>query len=338
MIACSRTAIPRTALQCDVVPNFRISRFILPMCVLFNLCVSASAHSISQSADSTAGPEVSPIPLDFICATPQISSFDRILSPSAKPFFFSYDHSRSISIVPLVGKPAIITQHDFQLALGSDAWQVGQGLPGSTPERILLGVQFLGAASTEQKAWAQEFAQEWTSEHGVPQIHFVFGDVTGHNIRVSFNTKGGNKSEIGNQALNIADASMATMNLGDVKAGIAKEDIRRVVLHEFGHALGLRHEHQHPQSGFVWMANGTGSVVIAEMKELAGWSASTTRKNIIHTYSNSFRCKGAPGFDYKSVMLYPIPSRWLEGDHVTTYNTTLSDADYDCVKALYKVK
>ena len=39
------------------------------------------------------------------------------------------------------------------------------------------------------------------------------------------------------------------MNYGWIDADSPEEELRSVVLHEFGHALGLIHEHQNPLSG-----------------------------------------------------------------------------------------
>ena len=41
------------------------------------------------------------------------------------------------------------------------------------------------------------------------------------------------------------------MNYGWLTPESAQDEVRRVVLHEFGHALGLIHEHQNPKGGGI---------------------------------------------------------------------------------------
>ena len=42
------------------------------------------------------------------------------------------------------------------------------------------------------------------------------------------------------------------MNFGWLRPGTPLEEYMRVVLHEFGHALGLIHERQNPSGGIQW--------------------------------------------------------------------------------------
>jgi hypothetical protein len=42
------------------------------------------------------------------------------------------------------------------------------------------------------------------------------------------------------------------MNYGWLLANTPDQEYSRVVLHEFGHALGAIHEHQHPAAGIPW--------------------------------------------------------------------------------------
>lgn len=61
------------------------------------------------------------------------------------------------------------------------------------------------------------------------------------NIRIGFKV-GVSSSFVGTEAIQI-EAHITTMNLGWID-----EDDPHAVIHEFGHALGFLHEHQHPES------------------------------------------------------------------------------------------
>src|SRR5262245_40145530 len=71
-------------------------------------------------------------------------------------------------------------------------------------------------------------------------------------IRVSYD-KPGYWSHIGQNAVVYAKQDEASLNLSDFDKlkpeELAEGDVRGVVLHEFGHALGLLHEHQSPAGG-----------------------------------------------------------------------------------------
>jgi hypothetical protein len=64
------------------------------------------------------------------------------------------------------------------------------------------------------------------------------------------------------------------MNLGFLDGGTAA--------HEFGHAIGLAHEHQNPAGGIQW----NEAIVISEMAKSPNfWDEQKTRHNILRRYS-----------------------------------------------------
>ena len=71
------------------------------------------------------------------------------------------------------------------------------------------------------------------------------------------------------------------MNLG-IGAATNIEQIRRPVLHEFGHALGCIHEHQSPVAGIQW-----NEPVVIRTYALDGWDEATVRKNVFEKLSQS---------------------------------------------------
>ena len=66
----------------------------------------------------------------------------------------------------------------------------------------------------------------------------------GSNIRIWYNSEEGAWSYVGTDCTDIPLNEM-TMNLGFIDRG--------TILHKFGHAIGLIHEHQSPgEGGFEW--------------------------------------------------------------------------------------
>lgn len=144
-------------------------------------------------------------------------------------------------------------------ARGSGRWAPGfviarlaRWTPGQT-----LRVAFKGG-SDDLHAKIAETASEW-SRHGNIKLEFK-DPVTGqfykwstsdtrfaHEIRISFD-KDGYFSTIGTESLSIAPPNEESMNFEGFDAFLPA-DWAAIVLHEFGHALGFEHEHQHPTEG-----------------------------------------------------------------------------------------
>jgi hypothetical protein len=263
----------------------------------------------------------------FLCSTPQITEHDQITvlkldtsSPPAK---------LTLELEPATAKPGrVITLREFQLASGGDAWRRSESLPGPDG-KIRIGVAFLDGDEFQKKAVIQ-FASEWMSAGGAETVEFVFGNSERNHIRVTFAADlNDNWSAIGRQAEKI-DKSRPTMRLGDVRRGTPDDRVRQVIRHEFGHALGLRHEHQHPQGGISWDKRA----VVADLTA-RGWTEREVETNFFKVFETSFMCLGSPGFDPKSIMMYPIQAHWLQRGSPVGENYELVSADRACVRSLY---
>ncbi len=124
--------------------------------------------------------------------------------------------------------------------------------------------------------------------------------------------------------------SEPTINFGWLKPGLAAEEYSGVVLHEFGHALGMIHEHQSPCGGMQW----NEAAVIAD---LSGppyyWSESTIHINVFNRYSQEQ--SNFSDFDPKSIMLYTFPKHWAVGELEFPRNTELSEVDKAFIRKCY---
>jgi Astacin (Peptidase family M12A)/Bacterial pre-peptidase C-terminal domain len=172
-----------------------------------------------------------------------------------------------------------------------------------------LKVRFLGGTPGEQ-AMAQEQAGWWAQ---VANLKFEFNNAVNAEIRISFDPGDGAWSYIGTDCRGIP-LNQATMNLGFLDGGTAA--------HEFGHAIGLAHEHQNPAGGIQW----NEQVVISEAAKSPNfWDEATTRHNILEKY-RADQIKGT-AFDPDSIMLYFFPASWTLNGIGTKANDVLSAMD-----------
>ncbi|MCW5623470.1 MAG: pre-peptidase C-terminal domain-containing protein [Burkholderiales bacterium] len=172
-----------------------------------------------------------------------------------------------------------------------------------------LRVRFIGG-TTAQRAKAKEQAGWWEA---VANLKFVFDDAPDAEIRIAFDPNDGAWSYLGTDCRSIP-LDEPTMNLGFLDGGTAA--------HEFGHAIGLAHEHQNPAGGIQW----NEAVVIREMAGSPNfWDARTTRHNILERY-RADQIHGT-AFDPKSIMLYFFPAEWTTNGIGTEANEVLSSLD-----------
>lgn len=176
-----------------------------------------------------------------------------------------------------------------------------------------LRVRFMGGTPAQQ-AVAREQGGWWMQ---VANLKFDFNNAPDAELRISFDSSDGAWSYIGTDCRSIP-SNEATMNLGFLDGGTAA--------HEFGHAIGLAHEHQNPAGGIQW----NEQVVIREMAKPPNlWDEQTTRHNILRKYSAD-QLNGT-AFDPESIMLYFFPSSWTLNGIGTKANEVLSRIDKEFI-------
>ena len=154
-------------------------------------------------------------------------------------------------------------------------------------------------------------------------LKFVFVENSeDSDMRISFDPDRGAWSLVGTDCKK-EDKNEATMNLGwfDVAT----------VIHEFGHVLGMIHEHQNPRGKTI---SWDDKAVFKWANETQGWDEETTKKNILDKYDKN-SINGST-FDPLSIMLYFFPGDLTTNNEVTHQNLRLSGLDVEYIGKNYK--
>ena len=203
--------------------------------------------------------------------------------------------------------------------INSKKWQRG----------MTLKCKFLDGSPKMRKK-TEGVAHQWEKHC---DIKFKFVASGPAEIRISFYADGGSWSAVGRDALNrqYFPLHQPTMNYGWLRDDTDDIEYRRVVTHEFGHALGCIHEHESPKFTRKWN-------VQAVMKYFQGpptyCSPDDIRSNVLDKYSP----KGisATKYDPKSIMLYAFDAAlFSDGLGPTNENTKVSATDIKMIKTMY---
>ncbi|KAH6844642.1 hypothetical protein B0I37DRAFT_377948 [Chaetomium sp. MPI-CAGE-AT-0009] len=190
-----------------------------------------------------------------------------------------------------------------------------------------LRIRFLdGTPSIQERI--RVCASEWLK---YANLKFTWVDSGHTDIRISIGDGGGSYSYVGTDNESIRQ-NEKTMNFGWLNDDSTDEAVRRVVLHEFGHALGCYHEHQSPAVGIPW----NEPAVMEYYMRANGWDEATTRASLLQKYPASETQFSA--FDDKSIMIYAFPAELtLDGSSVG-WNTYLSQTDKSFMSRTYPLE
>jgi Astacin (Peptidase family M12A) len=198
-------------------------------------------------------------------------------------------------------------------------WQPGAKIP----------IRFL-SGSPELQRRVRTIAKEWET---FANLTFQFVSNAPSDIRIAFfqdTRDDGSWSCLGTLCRAVAEPK-PTMNFGML--GDAPTDReRRTVLHEFGHAIGLIHEHQNPYTDrpIAW---NRAAVKADCSKPPNRWTDQQIEDNIFKPYNRDNVI--ATDRDPLSIMLYPIPKSWTLDGFSREMNRELSDEDKRLVKNVY---
>lgn len=193
-----------------------------------------------------------------------------------------------------------------------------------------------------------EIASAW---NGVsPNIKLNFGQLTDPRmcrndvpsaIRVGF-TRTGDWSLIGKHSMEKVDTQRISLNLHGLSSSKlpSNEELHRRVLHEFGHALGFRHEQQNSRT------NCDDEYKWDEVSSFFSKSPNFWPKEQVKSQMSSLNYfKGAmesESFDKKSIMTYPLPQELFTTGSLSpcfaSRNTAISPDDAKIAKLAYTPK
>ena len=240
------------------------------------------------------------------------------------------EKTRKVCIDKIIGQPPP------QYITNTDTHAVFRGLEEPLRAAIVfqkkwpngrpLTITFLEGDSYVQEK-VKKAALEWTS---YVNLKFQFVDEKDADIQISFQQGAGSWSTIGIDANTVA-AGEATMNFGWLDETTPDKEYSRVVKHEFGHALGLIHEHQNPSGGIKWDKE-------LVYKDLGGppnnWDNATIDRNMFARYSKNIT--QYTSLDPNSIMTYFIPAEWTTDRMSFGENVfDLSEQDKDFMKSQY---
>lgn len=223
-------------------------------------------------------------------------------------------------------------QASYQIAVAENP---DNALPGGISTRAVamhkqlwnpsreLTISFLGRPSESLKEAIKALIREWE-----PYVSLTFKFIDGNNgdIKIQTNAQS-NGSVIGTDAL-LFKAGEPTMF---IKAIQSEFDFRTVVLHEFGHALGLHHEHLHLDANIPW----NKEKVYEEYAAKYGMSKEEVDLNMFTPLHIDDILVGA--YDKTSIMHYPVEKELTDGKFEVPMNTEISDEDKRVILILYPI-
>jgi len=189
--------------------------------------------------------------------------------------------------------------------------------------KVDLGVSFMDTTDTTLINRILSHANVWGEDGNIRFRH----SQSGGEIRVARQASG-YWSYLGIDALSIP-SNQPTLNLQSFSMATPESEYRRVVRHEFGHALGFPHEHQRSEIIGLLDFNKTA----AEFRRLYGWSAATVREQIFEPLSPGEIQANDP--DAMSIMCYQFSGNCTKSGQPIPGGLDLDPADRKFVAVVY---
>lgn len=204
----------------------------------------------------------------------------------------------------------------------------GAALCAKRWQEATIRVSFLNGSAKLQSE-VKKYARPWTIPAGAAvRFQFMTSMTQGADIRIGFAHDNRSWSNIGTDARQVPFPA-ETMHYGWFEDATPEEEFRRTIEHEFGHALGLVHEHQSPGANIQWCK----PCVYAWYKDNEGWNQEEVDQNIFARYATTNT--QFTTFDKSSIMLYPIPKEFTTDGFSVGWNTVITPTDLAFVHNFY---
>lgn len=186
-----------------------------------------------------------------------------------------------------------------------------------------LQISFLNGSSTVQNK-VKEYAMQWLS---YANINFKWDIFDQSDVRIGFKWNGDitSWSYIGTDSLNVSN-NEPTMNFGWIDENTIESEYF-IVLHEFGHMLGLIHDFQFASDSW-WNKK---KIIDDLLHAKCGYNIEDIEYNIFKRYTRNY----VNGDLWGGIMFYIIPSEWILDGLKFTYSTTLNYEDQATIMWMY---
>lgn len=186
-----------------------------------------------------------------------------------------------------------------------------------------LKIAFMDRPQADLKDKIITAASQW-----LPYINlkFEFVDDLKGDIRIATQNND-NSSMLGTDAL-LIHPDYPTMNLG-VKPEHVDFDV--IVTHEFGHALGAMHEHQHPQANIPW--DKPKVYEFYQNREMNPLTPEQVDRNLFASFDTLDAIYTS--YDKRSIMHHPVANTLTLGDWEVPINRKISKKDKRLMRLLY---
>lgn len=189
------------------------------------------------------------------------------------------------------------------------------------PQHSTLKISLMGM-TPEQEQFTKNNINKWAPH---VNLTFEFTQSPNADIRIAADNTEGGSSTIGVDAKNVP-APTPTMFIGFRRGLVPKTG--QTVLHEFGHALGLKHEHQHPDRDLDF-----NKEFIYKEYDQGGRPRKNADEQMLNTF-NREQTKHSP-YDRHSIMHYSLPNEYFNTQNPTSENYELSETDIQFIRKLY---